>query len=254
LAWLKDITEIKGKKIIRRRKMSNLWIANTAGLPKEGGIYFPKSKKPESLIARIIELSTNKSDIVLDSFLGSGTTAAVAHKMGRRWVGIEIGKHAETHCLKRLKGVVKGTDQTGVSKEMNWKGGGGFRFYEVGESVIKDLDMNWDMTLEEMSRAVFMNFDFSFMKGETYRPKGCDDDFHIGKQKGGIAICLVTKGTQIIRRQELNKLIKDLNKKYDNQKITIFTNMGVAVKREELGEQLDVKKIPESILKKYRMV
>ena len=110
------------------------------------------------------------------------------------------------------------------------------------------------MALEEMSRAVFMNFDYSMIEGDTHTLETGGDEFYLGKQKGGIAICLVTKGTKIIRRTELNKLVKDLSKKYPNQKVTIFTNMGVAVKPEELSDKLDVKKIPESILKKYRMV
>ena len=209
--------------------------------------------KPEKLISLLLELASKENEIVLDSFLGSGTTSAVAHKMGRRWIGIEIGVHAETHCKKRLKSIVDGKDNAGISEIVSWKGGG-FRYYTVGESIIKDLDMNWDMTLEEMSRAVFINFDYSLIEDDTHCLEGCDDGFYLGKQKGGIAICLVTKGTKIIRRTELNTLVKDLTKKYPNQKVTIFTNMGVAVKPEELNDKLDVKKIPESILKKYRMV
>lgn len=201
-----------------------------------------------------VNTSQLKSDIVLDSFLGSGTTIAVAQKMRRRYIGIEIGKHAETLCVPRQKDVITGKDEKGISKEVAWKGGGGFRYYEVGESIIKDLDMNWDMTLEEMSRAVFMNFDYSMIEEDVHCLEANGDKFYLGKQKGGIAICLVTKGTKIIRRIELNKLIKDITKKYPNQKVTIFTNMGVAVKPEELSDKLDVRKIPESILRKYRMV
>jgi len=227
-----------------------------AGIAREGNVKFKNSKKPEKLIKRIILMTAKPGEIVLDSFLGSGTTAAVSHKMLNRWIGIELGNHADTHCLKRLKKVVSGKDKSGISKDedINWKGGGGFRYYVIGNSIIKDLDMNWDMTLSEMSRAVFMNFDYSMIDGDTHRLEADGDEFYLGKQKGGIAICLVTKSTKIIRRKELNKLIKYLFKKYPNQKVTIFTNMGVAVKPEELGDKLDVRKIPESILKKYRMV
>ena len=90
--------------------------------------------KPERLIQRILYLATNEGDLVLDSFLGSGTTAAVAHKMGRRWVGIEMGDHAKTHCLPRLNAVVKG-EQGGISKAVGWEGGGGFGFYDLGAEV-----------------------------------------------------------------------------------------------------------------------
>ncbi len=90
--------------------------------------------KPERLLERIIYLTTNENDLVLDSFLGSGTTAAVAHKMGRRYIGIEMGEHAKTHCVPRLQKVVDG-EQGGISKAVNWQGGGGFKFYKLGEAV-----------------------------------------------------------------------------------------------------------------------
>lgn len=93
--------------------------------------------KPERLIERVLTLGSNPGDLVLDSFLGSGTTAAVAHKMGRRWIGVELGEHAKTHCVPRLKQVVDGTDQGGISKAQNWKGGGGFRFYTLAPSLLK---------------------------------------------------------------------------------------------------------------------
>lgn len=90
--------------------------------------------KPEQLIKRIFEIATSPGDLVLDSFLGSGTTAAVAHKMGRSWIGVEMGEQAETHCAARLRKVIDG-EQGGVSKEVNWQGGGGFRFCQLGEAV-----------------------------------------------------------------------------------------------------------------------
>ncbi|MDD2729833.1 site-specific DNA-methyltransferase [Malikia sp.] len=90
--------------------------------------------KPERLIQRIFQIATQPSDIVLDSFLGSGTTAAVAQKMGRRWIGIEMGEHARTHCLPRLEKVIAG-EQGGISEAVGWEGGGGFRFHTLGEPV-----------------------------------------------------------------------------------------------------------------------
>ena len=90
--------------------------------------------KPERLVQRILQIATNPGDLVLDSFLGSGTTAAVAHKMGRRYIGIEMGDHAVTHCVPRLRKVIDG-EQGGISRERNWKGGGGFRFHRLGPQV-----------------------------------------------------------------------------------------------------------------------
>lgn len=93
-----------------------------------------ETPKPESLLKRVIEISTNPGDLVLDSFLGSGTTAAVAQKMGRKYIGIEMGEHAVTHCAPRLQKVIAG-EQGGISKAVNWEGGGGFRFYRLGPPV-----------------------------------------------------------------------------------------------------------------------
>jgi adenine-specific DNA-methyltransferase len=93
--------------------------------------------KPERLLQRVLDIATNPGDLVLDSFLGSGTTAAVAHKMGRRWIGIEMGEHAATHCLPRLEKVIAG-EQGGISKAVGWQGGGGFRFQRLGETVFDD--------------------------------------------------------------------------------------------------------------------
>jgi len=117
---------------------SNIWddlLSNN--LHKEGGVAFPNGKKPEFLIKRVLDIATNPGDLVLDSFLGSGTTAAVAHKMGRRWIGIEVKDQCETHCLPRLKKVVDGADQSGITKAVGWKGGGGFRYYRLAPSLLK---------------------------------------------------------------------------------------------------------------------
>jgi adenine-specific DNA-methyltransferase len=99
--------------------------------------------KPERLLKKIIMMSTNIGEIVLDSFLGSGTTAAVAHKMKRRWIGIELGEHAKTHCSPRLKAVIDG-EQGGISKAVEWQGGGGFKFYTLAPSLLnQDKYGNW---------------------------------------------------------------------------------------------------------------
>lgn len=93
--------------------------------------------KPERLIQRILTLATNEGDLVLDSFLGSGTTCAVAHKMDRRYIGIEMGEHAITHCVPRMKAVIDG-EQGGISKAVNWNGGGGYTFYDLGETIFDE--------------------------------------------------------------------------------------------------------------------
>ena len=142
---IKKAKEIDGN-FVPAEILCDLWLdIKWDGIAKEGGVTFQNGKKPERLIKRILELCTNENDIILDSFLGSGTTAASTYKMKRRWIGIEIGKHTITHCLPRLKEVLSGKDQSGISKIINWKGGGGFRYYELGDTLIKDNDINWEL-------------------------------------------------------------------------------------------------------------
>ena len=116
--------------------LTDVWTdISWAGIAREGGVILKSGKKPERLAERVLLLATNPGDLVMDAFLGSGTTAAVAHKMGRRWIGIEKGRQAETLCAKRLRAVVAGEDSGGVTASAKWKGGGGFHFLRLGEPV-----------------------------------------------------------------------------------------------------------------------
>lgn len=109
----------------------------TTGLDNEGGVTFKKGKKPEALLKRIIGMATEPGDLVLDSFLGSATTCAVAHKMNRRYIGIEQGNHIYSHSIKRLQNVIDG-EQQGISKAVNWQGGGGYTFFDLGETIFDE--------------------------------------------------------------------------------------------------------------------
>src|SRR5665648_69923 len=124
---------------------NTLWLASDVGTNDEakketikifGSAVF-ETPKPERLMQRILHIATNPGDLVLDSFLGSGTTAAVAHKMGRRYIGIEMGDHAVTHCAPRLTKVID-RENGGISQTVGWKGGGGFRFYRLGPAVFDE--------------------------------------------------------------------------------------------------------------------
>lgn len=113
------------------------------------------SPKPERLMQRVLQIATNVNDLVLDSFLGSGTTAAVAHKMGRRYIGIEMGDHAETHCQPRLKKVVDG-EQGGISEAVGWAGGGGFKYYQLGSTIFDtDGDINPDIRFPHLAAHIW---------------------------------------------------------------------------------------------------
>ncbi len=115
----------------------------------EGGVDFRSGKKPEKLLQIILSHFSNEGDLVLDSFLGSGSTCASALKMNRKWIGVELGNHAYTHCYSRLKLVSEGKDQTGITSESNWQGGGGFRFYELASSLLnQDKFGNWVISKE----------------------------------------------------------------------------------------------------------
>lgn len=129
-----------------------IWLRDDVGdnqeakreITKFNATHIFSTPKPERLVQRIIHLGSNPNDLILDSFLGSGTTAAVAHKMGRRWIGVELGEHCQTHCVPRLQKVIDGEDPGGITETVGWKGGGGFRFFKLAPSLLeKDKWGNW---------------------------------------------------------------------------------------------------------------
>ncbi len=140
---------------------------NTALLPEETELF--STPKPERLLKRIIELASKKGDLVLDSFAGSGTTGAVAHKMGRRWIMVELGEHCHTHIIPRMKKVIDGEDPGGITKTVNWKGGGGFRYYRLAPSLLeKDKWGNWVINKEY--NAAMLAEALCKLEGFTYAP------------------------------------------------------------------------------------
>ena len=135
LAWLKDTCIKKGEQLIKLEKLGTYWdfVGETKNLTKEGGVEFLSGKKPEKLIQRIIELCTDEGDLVLDYHLGSGTTAAVAHKTNRRYIGVEQLDYGNDDSTVRLRNVING-DQSGISKSVNWTGGGEFIYCELAKA------------------------------------------------------------------------------------------------------------------------
>ena len=128
--------------------------------------------KPEKLLQRIIHLATQQGDIVLDSFAGSGTTGAVAHKMGRRWIMVELGGHCHTHVIPRVKKVIDGDDAGGITESVGWQGGGGFRYYKLAPSLLaKDKWDNWvinkDYDANMLAAAVCKHEGFTYSPSET---------------------------------------------------------------------------------------
>ena len=139
--------------------------------------------KPENLIADFLTIATDEGDYVLDSFLGSGTTAAVAHKMKRKWIGIELGDHAYTHCKVRIDKVINGDEQSGVTKLFKWKGGGGYKFYELAEpllvknQIIPVYDINPTYTFEMVCQAICKIESFTYAPADFYHGYSTENRF-----------------------------------------------------------------------------
>ena len=160
--------------------------------------------KPEKLIERVLMLASNEGDIILDSFLGSGTTAAVAHKMGRRWIGIELGEHAKTHCFPRLKAVVDG-EQGGISKAVNWQGGGGFKFYSLAPPLLS-VDMFGNKVINAEYDAQMLAAAMAKQEGFSFQP----DEQKYWKQGRSSEQDYIFTTTQYLTRTMLDSIAEDL--------------------------------------------
>jgi adenine-specific DNA-methyltransferase len=161
--------------------------------------------KPERLIERILFLGSKENDIILDSFLGSGTTSAVAHKMKRRWIGVELGEHASTHCLPRMVEVVKGTDKGGITENVNWKGGGGFKFYTLAPSLVQK-DKYGTEIINPQYNANMLAAAMAKQEGFRYQP----DENNYWKQGMSSEKDFIFTTTQFVTVAMLDKLTEEL--------------------------------------------
>lgn len=195
--------------------------------------------KPERLIERILILATNEGDLVLDSFLGSGTTAAVAHKMGRKWIGVEMGDHAYTHCKVRMDKVIEG-EQGGISKARNWKGGGGYKFYEVAPSLVVEDKFGMPIINKEYN-ADMLSAAMALHEGYSYEP---DENYFWKQGKNENSYIFTT--TQHVTESFLEMISKEMQE---------GESLIVACKSYEQGvdklfKNIFVKKIPKVLLDK----
>ena len=194
--------------------------------------------KPERLIERVIHLATNEGDFILDSFLGSGTTSAVAHKMGRKHIGIELGEHAKTHCYPRLKAVVEG-EQGGISKALNWQGGGGFKYYTLAPSLLKqDKFGNWVISSEynpDMLAAAMAK-----QEGFTYLPH--EEKFW--KQGNSSENDFIFTTTQFLTVETLDSIHDDMQ---EGEKILICCK-AFQTSCKSKYPNISLKKIPQMLL------
>lgn len=170
LLFYKNKVRLIGGKETSALAASNIWddlLSNN--VHQEGFVYFPKGKKPEALLERVLSFSSNPGDLVLDSFAGSGTTGAVAHKMGRRWIMVELGEHCHTHIVPRLRKVIDNEDPGGVTAATGWQGGGGFRYYRLAPSLLRE-DAFGNLVINPEYRAEMLAEAVCKLMGFTYAP------------------------------------------------------------------------------------
>lgn len=205
---------------------------------QEGGVGFRGGKKPETLLKMLFEFFSNPGDIVLDSFLGSGTTAAVAHKIGRRWIGIEMGEHAYSLCNNRLRRVVDG-DKTGIAKALDWKGGGGYRFYELASSLINKDEFGEEIINAEYSPEMLASA-MALHEGFTYQP----DSGLFWKQSFGNESSYLFVTTRHLNSPYLDS-IKD---SMEENEYLIIACRSFDKGLEKAYKNITVKKIPQMLL------
>ena len=223
-----------------------IWLNNEVGNTQEakkevlqiGADTVFDTPKPERLVHRALHLATNPGDLVLDSFLGSGTTAAVAHKMGRRWIGIELGEHCHTHCLPRLKKVIDGADPGGITEAVGWKGGGGFRYYRLAPSLLsQDKWGNW--VISQDYNAPMLAEAICKLEGFTYAPS--DTIYWQHGQSTEQDFLYVT--TASLNHDQLQQLSDEVGS--DRSLLVVCTSFRG---RKEGYPNLTVKKIPKAVL------
>ncbi len=239
------------KRFLSEMEGQNAWtwwpnneVGHNQEAKKEIGVLFGADNafdtpKPERLIKRILEISTNPGDLVLDSFAGSGTTGAVAHKMGRRWIMVELGEHCHTHIIPRLQKVINGVDLGGVTEAVDWKGGGGFRYYRIAPSLLeKDMFGNWVISKEYnpamLAEAMCKLEGFTYAPSETvYWQHGhsTESDF-------------IYVTTQTLTREQLERLSDEVG---EGRSLLVMCG-AFRVKSLDVFPNLTVKKIPKAVL------
>ena len=238
---IKRLEELKTGKSFKHLPVANFcdFAGNFGNCRLEGNVDFKGGKKPESLLEMILRYYSNPGDLVLDSFLGSGTTAAVAHKMGRRYIGIEMGNHAYTHCKVRLDKVVAGEDSGGITKAQNWHGGGGHRFYELAPTLI-NKDPFDEYVINEEYDADMLAAAVALHEGFTYQPDGS----LFWKQSVGNENSVLFVTTRHLNSSYLDS-IKDTMKEGE---YLIIACRSFDAGLEKAYDNITIKKIPQMLL------
>lgn len=199
-----------------------------------------ETPKPERLINRIVDLGSKEGDWVLDSFAGSGTTGAVAHKKNRKWIMVELGDHAKTHVIPRMKAVIDGKDKGGITESSGWIKGGGFKYFELGESLfVKDDDLRLTVINPKMYNGSLIR---AVLKVEGFKPFNPDNGLH---GKSGTTAAHVTE--QYLSQEYVDSLLNEIG---DQAKFVVIYAKTVSGKI-KLPENVEVKRIPDVLLKKF---
>ncbi len=238
--WLRDTSEVIDGELYKKDLQGTYWDMNAwmKNLTKEGSVEFGSGKKPEQLVRQIIEMTTSENEWVLDSFLGSGTTAAVATKLNRKWIGVELGEQAYTHCKPRLDRVIDGNDSGGITKIVNWQGGGGYHFYELASSLLAKNDklpvyqINPSYSVEMLCEAICKIEGFKYKPQDVFRGYSSEKRFiHIT--------------TEFINVGYIKSLSARLG---EGQSLLIY---GTKMQSDMiLPDNIEVKKIPKDLLDK----
>ena len=199
--------------------------------------------KPERLLQRILHIATNPNDLVLDSFAGSGTTGAVAHKMGRRWIMVELGEHCHTHIIPRLKKVIDGEDKGGITESVNWRGGGGFRYYRLAGSLI--VNDRWgNPVINPAYNAAQLAEALCKLEGFAYAPSETRWWRHGHSSERDF----IYVTTQNLSAEQLRALAEEVG---EEQSLLVMCSAFHGVSADKAGERwpnLTVRKIPNTVL------
>jgi DNA modification methylase len=222
-----------------------------------------ENPKPEGLIERVLKLATIEGDYVLDIFGGSGTTFASAHKMNRRWIGVEVGKHADSVIIPRLKFILEGKDKTGITKSANWLGGGAFKYYHLGNSIIKlnddgTGDFNWSLGKKFIEESLLLSYDYllnttiNFQAEQLFQNKEGQPTIGIQQIGSKMRVAIVSlnepkAGLGIMPYEEIQAIYKLIKSKLAPEYINIFTNRGVEMAYDSKPEDLEIIKVPHAI-------
>lgn len=240
---LKRVEELKAGKSIKYLPVSNFYdFAGAFGNCRlEGAADFKGGKKPEVLLEMLLNYFTNPGDLVLDSFLGSGTTAAVAHKMHRKYIGIELGNHCYSLCKTRLDRIIDGEDKNGITNSANWQGGGGYKFYELAPTLI-EKDKYGNPVFSSKYNPTMIAAAVAKINGFTYAPNR-EVYWKQGYSQDNSFIYVTT---QYLDSKMLDSIAEDVDP---------FENLLVCAPAFDNGlskryDNINVRKIPQSVLKK----